>query len=150
MFRIHNQDLWMHKEWPVRIRSAGSAGTVQRGAINTSFCLGSHVDAVLEPTCATVVMWDMLLLAVFQLFPTWRKYQTYHFSVLWRLSGLNWNGHLREWGGYPGWVLCRLQKWKRNLEHFWCGGKRYAASLPCSGATERSPTDRREKGSRFC
>lgn len=54
------------------------------------------------------------------------------FSALWSLSGLNWNGHFPELGGYPGWVPYRLQKWTRNLGHCWYGGKRYAMSLPCS------------------
>jgi hypothetical protein len=85
-----------------------------------------------------------MLLAVCQLFPTWRKYQTYHFSALWSPSGLNSNGHFREWGGYPGWDLYRLQKWTRSLGHFWYGGKRYAMFLPCSVATDRSSMDRRE------
>jgi hypothetical protein len=91
-----------------------------------------------------------MLLAVCQPFPTWRKYQTYLSSVLWSPSGLNWNGHLWEWDGYPGWVLCRLQKWRRNLEHFWYGGKRYAMSLICSDAIKISPMDLRGKRQCVC
>jgi hypothetical protein len=91
-----------------------------------------------------------MLLAVCQPFPTWRKYQTYLSSVLWSPSGLNWNGHLWEWDGYPGWVLCRLQKWRRNLERFWYGGKRYAMSLNCSEATEINPMDLRGKRKCVC
>jgi hypothetical protein len=130
--------------------SACSPGTIQKGAVTTSFCLGSCcVGAVLEQTCDTVITWDVMLLAVCRLFPTWRKYRTYRFGVLWSPSWPNWNRHLRAWGGCPGWVLFRSQKWRRNLEHFWYGGKRYAVPLPCSEATERSPMDRRGKGKCF-
>jgi hypothetical protein len=130
--------------------SACSTGTIQSDAITVS-CLGSCcVGAVLEWTCDTAITWDVTLLAVCRLFPTWNKYRTCRSSVLWSPSGPNWNGHLRAWGGYPGWVLCWSRKWRRNLEHFWYGGKRYAVSLPCSEATKRSPMDRRGKGNCVC